>query len=453
MRTSKPADFIARLPELLQRVFPKPFLDLMMPSLYTCFEHGIHARYRMGVAMGRRASVRYWQSRGGYCCWLNGRQHVLAEGEDDYPDGPTYQAAVRKFSELVSLSGAASARDNNPIRVVCEVFLHRMQPRLSEQSFSKYTRFLRKFVDETDPKGTTPVWQLTPQVVYDWFDRMRQVRVKPNGRRCKWGETTVGIVAKMLRTVFKWACLEGLIGTNPLLRLQAGRARSRGRESLTGRTPAERTANHRRILAAAPKAFRPFIVCLEATGARPGELANATAADFDAGLGAIIYHADHTRREGEFRHKTAGRDKDRIIFLSGESLDIVRELAAEHPTGYLFRPSRKPNRGRGRGKWVHHTICAYFKIIRDKVGLPRLTAYSYRHTFATAWLEQGKSVDVLAGLLGNTPAVIRKHYSHLLGDTSNLRAQLEAFRGVTPSAGGTGTPPPQQTGDGASAAG
>jgi integrase len=382
---------------------------------------------------------------------LNGRQHVLSEGPDDYPDGPTYQAAVRKFSELVSLSSAASARDNNPVRVVCEVFLHRMQPRLSEPSFSKHTRFLRQFVDEIDPEGTKPVWQLTPQAVYDWFDRMRQVKVKPNGRRCKWSETTVGIVAKMLRTVFNWACHEGLIGTNPLLKLKAGRARSRGRESLTGRTPEERKANHERILKAAPKAFRSFIICLEATGARPGELANATADAFDRQLGAIVYHADLTRKDGEFRHKTAGRDKDRIIFLSGEALKIVGELAAKYPTGYLFRPSRKPNRGKGKGKWVHHTICAYFNLIRAKVGLPHLTAYSYRHTFATAWLERGGSVDILAGLLGNTPQIIRQHYSHLLGDTANLRRQLEAFLAANPSAGGTGSF--QTSGDDASAAG
>ena len=56
--------------------------------------------------------------------------------------------------------------------------------------------------------------------------------------------------------------------------------------------------------------------------------------------------------------------------------------------------------------------------------MPRLTPYSYRHTFATAWLEQGRSVDILAELLGNSPAVIRKHYSHLLGDAENLRRQL-----------------------------
>ena len=47
--------------------------------------------------------------------------------------------------------------------------------------------------------------------------------------------------------------------------------------------------------------------------------------------------------------------------------------------------------------------------------MPQSTPYSYRHTFATAWPEQGRSVDILAELLGNSPAVIRKHYSHLLG--------------------------------------
>ena len=35
--------------------------------------------------MARRATVRYWESRNGYCCWFQGHQHVLAEGPDDFP--------------------------------------------------------------------------------------------------------------------------------------------------------------------------------------------------------------------------------------------------------------------------------------------------------------------------------------------------------------------------------
>ena len=68
--------------------------------------------------MARRASVRYWASRGSYCCWFNGRQEVLASGPDDFPSGPTYQAALRRFTEITALGSADAAKDANTARVV-----------------------------------------------------------------------------------------------------------------------------------------------------------------------------------------------------------------------------------------------------------------------------------------------------------------------------------------------
>ena len=40
----------------------------------------------------------------------------------------------------------------------------------------------------------------------------------------------------------------------------------------------------------------------------------------------------------------------------------------------------------------------------------------------------GMDVDTLASLMGNSPAVIRQHYSHLLADRQGLREKLERFR-------------------------
>ncbi len=61
--------------------------------------------------MARRANVRYWESRKAYCCCFRGKQHTLAEGPDDFPNGPTYQAALRKFSEITALADADVAKD------------------------------------------------------------------------------------------------------------------------------------------------------------------------------------------------------------------------------------------------------------------------------------------------------------------------------------------------------
>jgi integrase len=78
-----------------------------------------------------------------------------------------------------------------------------------------------------------------------------------------------------------------------------------------------------------------------------------------------------------------------------------------------------------------------FMKLRKRLRMPGLTAYSYRHTWATEMLKAGMDVDTLASLMGNSPAVIRQHYSHLLADRQGLREKLERFM---TAAGGTQTP-------------
>jgi integrase len=111
-----------------------------------------------------------------------------------------------------------------------------------------------------------------------------------------------------------------------------------------------------------------------------------------------------------------------VIFLTGEALEIVKRLAEKHPTGPLFRT----NIG---STWNRQRIVEAFRVIRLKLGMKHdgLTAYTYRHTFATNWLASGRSIEILAELLGNSPAVLRKHYSHLLSDPAKLRGHLEGF--------------------------
>jgi integrase len=352
---------------------------------------------------------------------------ILAEGPDDGPSGPTFAKAAHIFASMRLEATADRAGDENPIALICELFLRHVEATLAPN-----TLVLRKkaIVPFSEAFGNVRVGRLTRHQVNGWLDTMRQERRSPKGKKMRWNNTTINAAIGIILTMFNWAVDEGLIPRNPLARMKKPKAKSRGRAALIGRTPEERKANHARILAAATKAFRPFIVVLEATGARPGEMANATAADFDAALGAIRYHADSNRLAHEHRHKTAGHGKDRVIFLIGEALEIVKELVRKRPRGPLFR-TNKPRRGDRGGEpngWSSEEIVKQFTAIRKKTGIPELTAYSYRHTFATAWLEQGKPVDILASLMGNTPNVLRQHYSHLMGDTGNLRRQLEAFR-------------------------
>jgi integrase len=395
--------------------------------------------------MARRPQIRYFDSRGAYYCQVRGRQHRLATGPDDFPNGPTYKAAAKRYGEIICLSDVDHAGDNNPVRAVFEAYVGHVSHRRREGTARVRLNALKPFCN-FDGYGDLPVRSLAHHHCYRFLRQMQESppprkRAQPGGAMKlvpgkPWSDGMVRTAIASLQAAFNWAAKTGLITKNPLRGLEGPSARSRGREALLGNTAEEIAQTHARILAAARPSFRPFLVVLEATGARPSELAKATAANFDANLGALVYHADHVLLPGETGHKTSGKGKTRTILLSGEALAVVRELVQKHPTGPLFPAGRSRGRSRKPSDWkprplTDKAICIRFNVIRDKVGLPNLTAYSYRHTFATQWLKSGRSIDDLAAILGNTPNVIRHHYAHLLADQDHLRGQLEQFRRPT----------------------
>jgi site-specific recombinase XerD len=55
---------------------------------------------------------------------------------------------------------------------------------------------------------------------------------------------------------------------------------------------------------------------------------------------------------------------------------------------------------------AERTLSAVFK----KSGVKSAHAHRYRHTLATRLLERGATFEAVADVLGNSPAVVRKHY-------------------------------------------
>lgn len=55
---------------------------------------------------------------------------------------------------------------------------------------------------------------------------------------------------------------------------------------------------------------------------------------------------------------------------------------------------------------AERTLAAVFK----KSGVNKAHAHRFRHTLATRLLEQGATFEQVADILGNSPAVVRKHY-------------------------------------------
>ncbi len=362
--------------------------------------------------MPRKPSVRFFPSRNAYYVQIDRKQHRLGDGPDDSPNGPNFLAALDAYRHLLQMGAVGIARDRNTIRVVLETYLQHAERRMRPTTFARRVSQFKLFCGEC---GETAVGDLTQLAVEAFCVKMRQPR-RGKHRSYQWTDGSVRLFITTCSAAFRWAVKKKLITANPLDGMDRPARRSRSRECLVSEE------QHRRILDSCTSRYLlPLVVCLENTGCRPGELANATAADWDEDLQAIHYYADDTRREDEFRHKSAGRSKDRVIFFTGDALAVIRGLMAERPTGLLFSTRR------GR-LWTPSMLAMVFRTLAKRAGVPGFTAYSYRHTLATNWLKAGKSIDVLAEILGNSAETIRRHYSHLCGDRAAIRRQLEEFR-------------------------
>jgi integrase len=369
--------------------------------------------------MPRRSSIRYFASRGAYYCQIDRRQYQLAKGPDDAPRGPTYLAALETFRRLLEAENVEVAGNANTVRTICDQFLHATSQQVESSTQKRRIELLTPFVIAL---GNVRVSELNAFKIDAFVNDMRRPRRSDRPRKlggprvCQWGDSTVTHFLTKASAAFQWAVDRKLISENPFKGIKKPGIRSRGRDCLI--TPEQ----HQLFLRLTPHSgMHRVLIALENTGARPGELAAAEARYWDEERHALVYHADVRRRHGEFRSKAAAH-KDRIIYFTGAALELMQQLIRQYPTGKLFR-TRKGRPFDVRG------IQSFFRHFRRRkaVQMPGLTAYSYRHTFATNWLKESRSIELLAELLGNTPAIIRKHYAHLCGDWRTLRRHLEDF--------------------------
>src|SRR5437016_2848918 len=77
--------------------------------------------------MPRTPSIRYFESRQAYYTQFRGRQRLLATGPKDEPDGPTYKAAVIRFSQIIHADEVDRASDNCAVSAVIARFYYALE--------------------------------------------------------------------------------------------------------------------------------------------------------------------------------------------------------------------------------------------------------------------------------------------------------------------------------------
>ncbi|MFO0808976.1 MAG: tyrosine-type recombinase/integrase [Gemmataceae bacterium] len=263
--------------------------------------------------------------------------------------------------------------------------------------------FLDNSLRENEP-GTWAVQRFYLQSFSDHVGKKRAADLKVHHgtewivAHPEWSSSTCTTARKVIRACLNWAVDQGYVPTNPLQKLKRGDFTRRDRVL----SPSER----KRILGWLTGDIRDFVYTLEQTGARPfSEVAAITADMVDFKAGTVTF----------LKHKNAKRGKRRVIYLTGRLVALFRKLALRHPEGPLFRTRT------GR-PWSKGVVLKWMRKVESALDIPRLTPYAWRHTMITDSLAKGMSADIVAELVGNSPATIAKYYSHLDQRQDVLRA-------------------------------
>ena len=315
-------------------------------------------------------------------------------GGVQHPLGKDRKEADKAYHRLMAGEGLALPARKLPLAGLIEHFLADAANGVTPETAAWYRRFLADF-EARFPK--LPPAEIAPRHVRAWVAAERKKR---------WGQSSQRSAITILKRLLNWAAENRMIPANPIEDFEKPAATVRDRVL---------SADERgRILAWYPEGdpFRDFLVAMMESGIRPGEAIKVTAADVDFAQGVWVIAGKTTARTG----------KDRVVYMTPTLLELTRRLAARHPDGPIFRNA-------DGNPWTLQAINCRFrrKKVRKSDKLDDdVTAYVYRHSFATDALENGVPDATVAELMGHSgTAVLHKHYSKLREKREHLRRAAE----------------------------
>jgi len=333
--------------------------------------------------MARQSGVWKRKRDGWYMTTLNGQQIKLALDKKE---------ATKAFHELMAKPDAKPDDTSRmSFRKLADRFLEFCLRTMAEKTYVQRKLYLQKFSDHLGKKAVADI-------------RVEHVTAY-EAKNPQWSGSTQTCVRSIILACLNWGAEQGVIPANPIPKLRNGVYARRERIL----TPDERE----KIRAAASKPLRDFLEALELTGARPySEIGSLTAEMIDFASGTITFE----------KHKNAKKGKRRVIYITPQFEALLRKRMEKHPIGLLFRTQKG-------GKWTADAMCEWLRALEKRLNIPRLTCYTWRHSFISDALEKGMTSEVIGHLVGNRATTIAKHYDHL--DQKQEALKAAARRAIT----------------------
>ncbi|WP_422929065.1 tyrosine-type recombinase/integrase [Singulisphaera sp. PoT] len=324
----------------------------------------------------------YRSQRNGYVVQLGKSQKLLAKG----PQSPEVEAeAYKVYHRLMASEGLATPTQDHIVQHAVDIFLDDVRQRVELVTFEFYKKKLQGLVMRY---GRMKVSDLKPHHVLSWV------------KTRKWTKATMRGTVVAIKVCFAWLAKSGNIASNPLSDIKPPRANRRERTL----TPDERE----RIASIANPQLLDYLNALSWTGCRPGEIMRLEAKhiDFEAGWAALP-------------GKTTNATGLLIEFpLIPEMYQMCERLAQLHPIGPIFRSTIG-------GTWNQSSVRQALRRVTVKLGIVGVTAYTYRHSFATDALQRGIPLTDVAALMNHRSIQTTMNYNHIKDRRGHLKEQAQ----------------------------
>lgn len=321
----------------------------------------------------------------------SGQQKYRALGADGAMDFDQAKDAAEAWFDVLTRPGPARVKTGT-VSAACEAYAKYLEAKGRESTAADARERFDRFVN-SDPLGSIRFDVLTYDDVEAWRERLR------TGKR---GPATCNRILAGLKAALTRAVKLGYAGNMSAWQMVEPYANADGAREVF------LTVQQRRaLLEASPPELRAYLTGLVWTGARPGELAAARVADFDAAQGNITLRT----RKGR-----GGRIRTRSVPLTAAGVAAFKAAArGKTPKAWLFTmPGGEPWHRSLTSRHVRAAVAAANKKKAGALPAAGVCCYAIRHTVISEWLTAGIDGASVAKMAGTSMVMVERHYMKFL---------------------------------------
>jgi integrase len=376
----------------------------------------------MASKRGPQARPRYREFTDRWEVKVEGNYHPILDDSGQPIKGNSRESeekAYRCWGAFLKRQEMPTLGDENELLEVLDSYLERVQ----QKKPGMYERCRRVYQDFVTTFPRLKVKDLKTDHIDRWFAKHPEWK----------SSSTRRVYLTLVISALNWAAnpKRSIISYAHPLRDMEDKPRRRRRSSATRVDD----LTHLFALQNCHPEFRPILIALRHTGARPGNICKVTRKHFLEDPGVWVFEEQNTAA-GDTVHKTyEATGEPLIVPLTQTMVQLCKELIDRLPEGDKDGPIFRMSSGK---PWTPNRISVQFERYRKTwraMGVPipgTYFAYCYRHNLATKALERGETDALVAALLGHKGTkTLHENYNHTLATTRTLvevaRRHVEAM--------------------------